>query len=283
MYIRDNSTDIASLKCRRNSATPTSSLRRSLMIIRRRDKIRCKILIIQSYSNRRFQILKLYYDLVLDVMIWGWKMPASLWYMCESWLGFIAGIDPRAQPEYPYFSDVLQAMMFLFIYQFASKAFTIGWELFESFDVKERHGFNKMTMDLYIKDEVKSIILWTIFGAPAFWLIMLVIEWGGDLLFLWLLILSISFIFIFKYLYINIIGPMYNKYEPIKEGSLKEELKCLCRDAGFPIEKIYIVDQSKRSGHSNAMITGIGKHQQIIIYDTLLKPEKEGDKQPYTD
>ncbi len=87
--------------------------------------------------------------------------------------------------------------------------------MFIIFDLNERHKFNKMDLSLYFKDEIKNVLLWIVFGAPAFYLIMWVIEWGGELFFLYLLILTISFIFIYKYLYINLIGPMFNKYESL--------------------------------------------------------------------
>ena len=169
-------------------------------------------------------------------------------------------------------------MVFLIIYHFTSKVFTAGWELFTIFDLNERHGFNKQKdLGLFISDFIKTTVLWIVLGGPAFYLIMVVVEWGGDLFFLWLLILSVSFIFIYKYLYINFIGPMFNKYESLskeKYGKLNDDIKCLCSDSKFPVDKIYLVDQSKRTGHSNAMITGFGNHQSIIIYDNLLKKPK---------
>jgi len=88
-------------------------------------------------------------------------------------------------------------------------------------------------------------LLWLVFGTPAFFLIMFVIEWGGDLVPLLMLIVSVSFMFIYKYLYINIIGPMYNKYENLteeKHSKLRSQIQCLCKDVGFPIDKIYVVD-----------------------------------------
>ncbi len=83
-------------------------------------------------------------------------------------------------------------------------------------------------------------------------------------------------------IHINFIGPMFNKYESlnsVKYKKLISDIRCLCNnDSKFPIDKIYVVDQSKRTGHSNAMITGFGNHQSIIIFDNLLikkKPKKE--------
>ena len=131
----------------------------------------------------------------------------------------------------------------------------MGWELSETFDMNQRHGFTKMDLNLYIKDNIKSTILWVVFGGPAIYILMMVIEWGGDMFPVYLLILTISYIIIFKYLYIKFIGPMFNKFEQLdaeKYKHLKADLECLCEDAKFPIEKIYVVDHSKRSGHSNA-------------------------------
>jgi STE24 endopeptidase len=88
----------------------------------------------------------------------------------------------------------------------------LGWELFEIFDIKERHGFNKMDLKLYVTDNIKNNFLWILLGTPAFYLIMLIIEWGGDLLYIWLTGLILGYIIIFKYLFINFIAPMYNKY-----------------------------------------------------------------------
>ena len=166
-------------------------------------------------------------------------------------------------------------MVFLIIYHFISKVFTAGWELFTIFDLNERHGFNKQKdLGLFISDFIKTTVLWIVLGGPAFYLIMKVVEWGGDLFYLWLLILSVSYILIYKYLYINFIGPMFNKYDSldsIKNKELIHDIKCLCnKDLKFPIDKIYVVDQSKRTGHSNAMITGFGNNQSIIIFDNLL-------------
>ena len=185
------------------------------MIISLREEIRCKKILVKiTLYNRRFMLLKLYYDLVLDVIIWGFKLPASMWYFCGSLLGALSGgIDVQSDPNYPVFSDITQCLMFLFIYLFTSKVFTVGWDLSETFDLNKRHEFTKMDINLFIKDNIKSIVLWVVFGGPAIYVLMKVIEWGGDMFPLYLLILTISYLIIFKYLYLHIIGPMYYKFE----------------------------------------------------------------------
>jgi hypothetical protein len=92
-------------------------------------------------------------------MCWGFKMPAWLWSLCGSFLGLLSGIDPQKEPTYPYFSDISQGIVFLIVSLLITKVFTEGWALYEVFDIKERHGFNKMDLSLYFKDEIKSSLL----------------------------------------------------------------------------------------------------------------------------
>jgi len=103
----------------------------------------------------RFEILRDWYDLVMNVMIWGWGMPASLWYFSGSVLAYLNGVDLTEQ-ILPYFNDTLQGAIFLIMQHFLSAAMNKGFELFEIFDIRERHGMNKMTIGLFAMDEVKN-------------------------------------------------------------------------------------------------------------------------------
>lgn len=85
-------------------------------------------------SYRRFELLNGWYDLVLNVMIWGWGMPASLWYFSGSVLAYFNGVD-LAEETLPYFSDTLQGAIFLVLQNFLSLAMNKGFEIFEIFDL----------------------------------------------------------------------------------------------------------------------------------------------------
>ena len=153
-------------------------------------------------------------------------------------------MDPNKQAKYPYFSDIGQALVFLIIYHFTSKVFAAGWDLYTTFDLNERHCLNKQnSLGLFLRDFIKTTDLWIVLGGAAFYMIIIVVEWGGELFFLWLFLVSASFIFLYKYLYLNFISPtIFNKYDrldPQKYKELIHDINCLHNNnSNFPNVKI---------------------------------------------
>ena len=191
-------------------------------------------------------------------------MPASLWYFSGSVLAFFNGVDLTEQ-TLPYFNDTLQGAMFLVMQYFLSLAMNKGFEIFEIFDLNERHGNNRMTISLYFMDNLKNTLLIIVLGLPAFWLFMFLIEIGGNLFFILLLVFTVGVLVVYKYLYTNFIAPWYNKFEELPPKihglpKLREDIEAMAKEKNFPLEHIYKVDASKRTGHSNAAVIGFGKH-----------------------
>lgn len=162
----------------------------------------------------RFEILRDWYDLVMNVMIWGWGMPASLWYFSGSVLAYLNGVDLTEQ-ILPYFNDTLQGAIFLIMQHFLSAAMNKGFELFEIFDIRERHGMNKMTIGLFAMDEVKNTGLLILLGLPGYWLFMFLIKIGGKVFYILILIFTICALVLWKYLNTNFIAPWFNKFEEL--------------------------------------------------------------------
>lgn len=169
--------------------------------------------------------MKLWYDLILDIMIWAFHMPLWLWQYSGELLISMGLLLPNTS------NDIMQGAMFLVIHYFLNKGMEIGWSLFETFDIKERHEFNNTPFSLFVKDELKSMLLWLVFGLPIYWLFMLIIEWGGSLFVFYLLAFCITMIILHKYVYIRIIAPCFNKFTPLCEydnPSLSEKMrKCV--------------------------------------------------------
>ena len=191
-------------------------------------------------------------------------MPASLWYFSGSVLAFFNGVD-LTEETLPYFNDTLQGAMFLVMQYFLSLAMNKGFEIFEIFDLNERHGNNRMTISLYFMDNLKNTLLIIVLGLPAFWLFMFLIEIGGNLFFILLLVFTVGVLVVYKYLYTNFIAPWYNKFEELPRKihglpKLREDIEAMAKEKNFPLEHIYKVDASKRTGHSNAAVIGFGKH-----------------------
>lgn len=267
-------------KSQKGTKTKKLFLRRSLKILRRTVPKKCKDFLFY-HQYRRFQLLNDWYDLVLNVMIWGWGMPASLWYFSGSVLAFFNGVDLPEQ-TLPYFNDTLQAAIFLIMQHFLSAAMNKGFEIFEIFDLNERHAMNNMTLGLYFMDNLKSTLLLIVLGLPAFWLFMWLIEVGGSLFPILILIFTVGVLVVYKYLYTNFIVFWFNDFQELPDDipgllNLRQEIHDMAAKKGFPVQHIYKVDASKRTGHSNAAVIGFGKSQKIIIYDTLLARHEEED------
>ena len=92
-----------------------------------------------------------------------------------------------------------------------------GFELFEIFDLNERHGMNRMTIGLYFMEKLKSTLLIIVLGLPAFWLFMWLIDIGGNIIFIFLLLFTAEILFNYKYIYLYLIAPWYNKFEELPE------------------------------------------------------------------
>jgi hypothetical protein len=124
-------------------------------------------------------------------MIWGWGMPASLWYFSGSVLGFLNGVNLSEQ-TLPYFNDTLQGATFLIMLHFLSAAMKKGFELFEIFDLNQRQEMDNITLGLYFMKNLTSTIFLIFWGLPAFWLFMWLIEIGGIIFPILILIFTVG-------------------------------------------------------------------------------------------
>ncbi len=95
----------------------------------------------------------------MDIMYWGFKMPAWLWSLCGSFLGLLSGFEPQKYQSYLNFTDKYQGIVFLIVSYVITKVLTEGWALYEQFDIKERQGLNKMDVSLYFRNKIKSTFL----------------------------------------------------------------------------------------------------------------------------
>jgi STE24 endopeptidase len=127
-----------------------------------------------------------------------------------------------------------------------------------------------MTLEVFRGDKIKSFILTIVIGGPIYFAFMKIIIWGGKDFYLYLMIFTITLLIIMINLIPNVIMPLFNKYEDLEDGSLKNAIHDLARDLKFPLTKIYKVDASKRSSHSNAFYYGFGSNKRIVLFDTLI-------------
>jgi len=175
---------------------------------------------------------------------------------------FIAGLTD---------SFILQGVLFFLLLTWVQTILEIPFSLYSSFRVEARHGFNTMTPRLWLTDlltsqAIGSVLLVLMVGV-AFWLI----HWSPQHWWLWVwgfaALVSLFLMFISPY----VIEPLFNRFEPVTEEGLKDEIAAMMARAGLTVGRVVQMDASRRSSHSNAYFTGIGKVKRIVLFDTLLR------------
>ena len=166
---------------------------------------------------------------------------------------------------------ILTGILFLLILSYASTFFSIPFSLYSTFKIENKYGFNTTTPKLWLTDFLKSILvstvlmgivalvaLWLIQSSPNYWWIWV---WGFFLIF------SLFMMYISPY----VIEPLFNKFTPIEEEGIEDKIKKLMQKVNLKVSRVFKMDASKRSRHTNAYFTGIGRVKRIILYDTLLE------------
>ncbi|MCK5120601.1 MAG: M48 family metallopeptidase [Methylococcales bacterium] len=148
--------------------------------------------------------------------------------------------------------------------------FEIPTSLYQTFVIEEKYGFNKSSLSQFFKDQAISLSLVIAIGMPILALILWVMDSIGSLwwLYAWAILMTISLLM--SWLFPTVIAPLFNKFTPMEEGSLKDRIQDLLSRCGFNSNGIFIMDGSKRSGHGNAYFTGLGNNKRIVFYDTLV-------------
>ncbi len=146
----------------------------------------------------------------------------------------------------------------------------IPTSVYQTFVIEEKFGFNKSTKQQFIKDQLLQLALGAAIGLPLLALILWVMDSIGSLWWLWAWGILMSFSLLMSWLFPTVIAPLFNKFTPMEDGSLKHRIQDLLARCGFNSQGIFIMDGSKRSGHGNAYFTGLGNNKRIVFYDTLI-------------
>lgn len=146
----------------------------------------------------------------------------------------------------------------------------LPFSLYSIFVIEEEYGFNKQTFTSFIGDIAKQGILTSLLGGILLTGIFFFVD-KTDNWWIWASIFFISFQMIILIIYPTVIAPLFNKFTPLEDGELKDRLFQLAKKTNFPVKGIFVMDGSKRSGHSNAYFTGFGKNRRVVLYDTLIE------------
>jgi STE24 endopeptidase len=171
----------------------------------------------------------------------------------------------------PIQNEILLALVFFGILMVASDLLTIPFQLYSTFVIEERYGFNKTTIKTFLLDKIKGYLLAAVIGAPLLALLIYLIQVIGPSFWIWFALVAAAFILFVNMFYTSMILPLFNKLTPLPEGELKAAIQAFAQKVNFPLDNIFVIDGSKRSNKANAFFSGIGKKKKIVLYDTLIE------------
>jgi STE24 endopeptidase len=194
----------------------------------------------------------------------GWTLLGGLNALNQALLGVMGG-------------GMWQQLALLGCFGLISGLIDLPGTLYQTFVLEQRFGFNKMTLRLWLADLAKSTLVGVLIGLPIAALILWLMGAAGHLWWLWAWATWMGFNLLLLMVYPTFIAPLFNKFKPLEDETLKARVTQLMQRCGFSAKGLYVMDGSKRSAHANAYFTGFGAAKRVVFYDTLLAKLSPGE------
>jgi STE24 endopeptidase len=214
-----------------------------------------------TITKARFGLLETAIDAAL---LLGWTLLGGLDWLNQTLLAVLgAGMVQQL------------ALMAAFVLIGGLITLPLGW--YSTFRIEERFGFNKMTLSLWLVDLAKGTLVGALVGLPVAALMLWLMGAAGATWWLWAWGAWMAFNLLALVLYPTVIAPLFNKFEPLSDETLKARVNALMQRCGFAAKGLFVMDGSKRSAHANAYFTGFGAAKRVVFFDTLLQQLTPGE------
>ena len=169
-------------------------------------------------------------------------------------------------------SEVVRGLYFVALLYFGSTIIALPFDLYDTFVLEEKYGFNKTTPKTFVVDRLKGILLAAVLGAP---ILALIFWFFGTFENAWVYAWAAVTVFSLLLAYVGpkYIFPLFNKFEPLEDGELKTSINAMAGKCDFPLSEVSVIDGSRRSTKANAFFAGFGKNKKIALYDTLIEKQ----------
>ncbi|MDO8889397.1 MAG: M48 family metallopeptidase [Hydrogenophaga sp.] len=208
-----------------------------------------------TITKTRFGLLEIAIDAAL---LLGWTLLGGLDWLNQTLLAALGG-------------GMVQQLALLGSFAIIGGLITLPLGWYATFRIEERFGFNKMTLSLWLGDLLKGTLVGALVGLPIAALVLWLMGAAGPVWWLWAWGAWMVFNLLALVLYPTVIAPMFNKFEPLADETLKARVNALMQRCGFAAKGLFVMDGSKRSAHANAYFTGFGAAKRVVFFDTLLK------------
>lgn len=209
-----------------------------------------------AIENEKFKLFSNFYNLIISI----------------AWIGF----------GFLYLKELLilnntrfENTLFLLSFLIITSILNLPLSIYESFIKDKAHGFSNMTVKLFIKDTMKSLILTLIFGFLILYALLFYYDFFGTFWWIAAFIFAFCIIVIINLIYPTLIAPIFNKMEKLDDENLLKKISSLMKQCGFSANGVYVIDASKRDKRLNAYFGGLFKSKRVVLFDTLLKALNE--------
>ena len=190
------------------------------------------------------------------------------------WFGGFGWLDEKVRAC--GFGPVVTGLIFIGVLVVGLRILNLPFDLYDTFGLEERFGFNRTTVATWLADLAKGAVLGVIIGAPLLAVLLWLFQ-TIPMAWLWGWILVTVFSLLLSYVAPTWIMPLFNQFKPLEDGSLKQAIHAMSEKCEFPLKEVSVMDGSKRSGKSNAFFTGFGNNKRIALFDTLIEKHTEAE------
>jgi STE24 endopeptidase len=166
--------------------------------------------------------------------------------------------------------NIARGVVFVAILTVVLSVIGLPFDLYRTFGIESRFGFNKMTLGMFFGDLAKQTAISVILGLPLLFAVLWLMAGMGQLWWLYVWLLTMVFMIFVQFIAPTIIAPLFNKFTPMQDSEMKSRIENLIARCGFTSKGLFVMDGSKRSSHGNAYFTGFGESKRIVFFDTLL-------------
>jgi STE24 endopeptidase len=206
-------------------------------------------------AKTRFSMLGIAFDAFI---LLGFTLGGGIQYMSDGYGGW-------------FDAPLVQGVAVIVSVLLLSSLLEAPFNLYRTFVIEAKFGFNKMTFALYLADAFKGLLLGAALGLPLLFGVLWLMERMGEMWWLYVWGVWVTFNLLLLFIYPAFIAPLFNKFSPLQDQTMRTRIENLLRKCGFTASGLFVMDGSKRSAHGNAYFTGFGKTKRIVFFDTLLE------------
>ena len=201
-------------------------------------------------------------------LVYGWtEVVVGLAFVAASGLGLV---ERAARAAVGGLGTIATGLAFFAILGVLTAVFELPFDLYATFRIEEKHGFNRQTLRGFFLDRLKGTAIAVVLGGPMVALVLWLMDRMGPSWWLWAWAVTTLFSLFTAWIYPTVLAPLFNKFTPLPEGDLREAILDLARRTGFRAGGISVMDASRRTAHGNAYFTGLLGQKRIVLFDTLL-------------